>query len=159
LQAFITSDSDLLIGLERERSPAIAVLVCYGPGALIWSGFAMLAIMLAIAHSWHQLSTGQRAPMPEMKKFRRNPHFPDLRTALRGHAVILRRGSPIMPAAMGFMPSQWPPGWPTWTITLFSLQRFSLGRVSFGGSAALARRCLWGILATALGAEIALLVV
>lgn len=48
LQAFITSREiglliGLLIGLERERSPAIALLVYYGPGALIWFGFAMLA--------------------------------------------------------------------------------------------------------------------
>lgn len=68
LQPFITSrDIGLLIGLERERSPAIAVLVCYGPGALIWFGFAMLVIMLAIAHSWRQLSTGKELPMPEVK--------------------------------------------------------------------------------------------
>ncbi len=139
--------------------------------------------LLAIAHGWRQLSTGKELPMPEMK----NPA--EIRTSLAFgllYAAVLffsawlsdyagSKGIYAVAVTSGLADVD--------AITLSSLRLFSLGRlqedqtvtaitlalianllfklglVAFIGGATLARRCLWGMLAIALGAGIALLVV
>jgi uncharacterized membrane protein (DUF4010 family) len=136
--------------------------------------------LLATAHGWRQLSTGKDLPTPEMK----NPA--EIRTSLTFgllYAAVLffsawlsdyagSKGLYAVAVASGLTDVD--------AITLSSLRLFSLGRlqadqtvtaitlalianlffkfglVAFIGGAILARRCLWGMLAIALGAGIAL---